>query len=46
MTRLAIAVGALLVVGLVISLAAPPPSIFSTATAPVPPDELWRLNPD
>lgn len=36
--------GILLVVGFIISLRAPAPEIFSSATVPVSKDELWQLN--
>lgn len=44
MIRLIYLVGILLIVGFIISLRAPAPGIFSSATVPVSKDELWRLN--
>ena len=44
MTRLLAVVGLLLVAGFLVTLAAPPPGVSGTATAPVPEGELWRLN--
>lgn len=46
MTRLIYLVGILLIVGFIISLRAPSPGIFGSATVPVSKDELWRLNPE
>lgn len=45
MTRLLLLVGLLLLMGLVLSLRVPLPGLFPGTTAPVPPDELWELNP-
>lgn len=46
MKRLVIVTGVLLLVGFIFSLRSPWPGIYSSATAPVPADEIWTLNPE
>ena len=46
MTRLIYIAGILLILGFILSFRSPLPSIFGTATAPVPADELLTLNPE
>lgn len=46
MKHLILVVGVLLLVGFVISLRAPLPTLAPAATAKAPADELWTLNPE